>query len=331
MLLEVLYKTIEELRGRAQEHEQILRQNETRTRYALVDPLLTALGWNLSDPAQTVPEFSLKNAKRADYGLLGVPGAPPAVFIEAKSLGTSLESGLSQSIGYCLEDGVQYFGVTDGARWEIYDTHRPVPLPHKKVLEFNLRDGTHSVVLKALWLWRDNHAAGGTPVTPQAPEQPASGTGSEPARTEPMPPVTGDLPTLTGQQMAHLDDGTVALCPSKPDGIEFLKKHNAWGFIRLNRAPKYLALYISQPVSAIQFVGEVERVIDGDDPSSPVGTETEAYQPNRKLVVLKRGRLWRLAEQITLGVPRPGKAPQGPRYLELSELAIARTLDDLLD
>ena len=46
MLLEPLVSTIETIKGRIATHGASLRQNETRTRAALIDPLLTALGWD---------------------------------------------------------------------------------------------------------------------------------------------------------------------------------------------------------------------------------------------------------------------------------------------
>lgn len=330
MPLERLFQLIGELRDKAERHAVILRKNETRTRYALVDPLLTALGWDLADPDQVIPEFTVGTARRADYAMMRNDREPvPGLFVEAKALGTSISTGLSQSIGYCLEDGVQYFAVTDGMRWEVYDTHKPVPLADKKLLEFSFDDDTHNFALKALWLWRSNHVVSGPPATAEAPDLPGPATSPGPARTESKPEVPVDLPMLTSLQLAKLEDGDLVLCPSRPDGIEFLKTHNAWVNIRLNRSPRYLALYISQPVSAIQFLGEIDRIIDGDDPTSPLEIESELNQPGRKVVVLQEGRLWQLADPIGLGTPRPGKAPQGTRFLSLSQLVGARTMDDI--
>ena len=59
---------------------------ETRTKYALIDPVLQALGWNLASPAQAhfeyiIPDFS----KRADYALFRTDILKdPLVLLEAK-------------------------------------------------------------------------------------------------------------------------------------------------------------------------------------------------------------------------------------------------------
>ena len=46
--------------------------NETQTRVALIDPLLTALGWDVADPALVTPEYRT-DVGWADYALQG-PG-----------------------------------------------------------------------------------------------------------------------------------------------------------------------------------------------------------------------------------------------------------------
>ncbi len=153
MPLEDLLELVETLRKRIGEHGPLLSQNEIRTRYALIDPLLWGVGWDTEDPAQVVPEYALA-PKSADYALLGSDGRP-AMIVEAKKLDRPLRDGLSQSIAYCVEQGTPYFCVTDGRRWAIYETFRQVPVDKKLVTEFDvLKDSPAEVCLKALALWR---------------------------------------------------------------------------------------------------------------------------------------------------------------------------------
>ena len=49
MPLDDLVHVIETLQQRIKDHGDSLRQNETRTRMALIDPLLQALGWDVAD------------------------------------------------------------------------------------------------------------------------------------------------------------------------------------------------------------------------------------------------------------------------------------------
>ena len=51
-----LIELIQQLRERAQEHEDLLGVNESLVRYVLIDPLLRGLGWDTEDPHHMVPE-----------------------------------------------------------------------------------------------------------------------------------------------------------------------------------------------------------------------------------------------------------------------------------
>ena len=53
-----------ELSEKIRRHGDVFRNNETATRYSLIDPVLTALGWDLSDTSQVRPEFPLGGHER---------------------------------------------------------------------------------------------------------------------------------------------------------------------------------------------------------------------------------------------------------------------------
>ena len=159
MLLEPLVSTIEAIKGRIATHGTTLRQNETRTRTALIDPLLQALGWDAADPSLVTPEYRV-DVGWADYALLGVGNKPTAV-IEAKRLGSIVENHLEQAVGYCIQQGIAYAGVTDGNHWQLYRTFEPVPLVEKLVLDVSIADlPAHEAGLKLLLLWQMNLATG---------------------------------------------------------------------------------------------------------------------------------------------------------------------------
>lgn len=157
MLLDDLYQAIEKLRERMEDHQDKLKQSEALTRNALVDPLLRALGWDTEDPALAMPEYRLGSGF-ADYALLNA--GKPAIVIEAKKLGTPLYSAAEQSVTYCVNDGIRYFVATDGRKWDVYETHRPVPLAEKKIVSFDITDPTAGVCLDALVLWRRSVQSG---------------------------------------------------------------------------------------------------------------------------------------------------------------------------
>ena len=151
MLLEDLLQVVERIQGRIKEHGDQLGQSEALTRNALVDPLLRALGWDMEDPALVMPEYKVDSGF-ADYALLS--DGKPAIVIEAKKLGTPLDKAAAQGINYCINDGIAYFVATDGKQWDIYETHRQVPRPEKKIVGFDLDDASSDVCLDALALWR---------------------------------------------------------------------------------------------------------------------------------------------------------------------------------
>ncbi len=323
MLLDGLLQLVEGLRDRIKEHGDALRKSEMLTRYALIDPLLRELGWDTEDPKQVQPEYRSGKGS-ADYALLS--NGKPAILIEAKKLGTPLEDGLVQGINYSLVEGTPYFVITDGQRWEIYQPHKQVPIAEKRLLAFDLLNMAPSkVALQALSLWSPGVVTG----TINAAQTPI--VQSEAPQPKPQVVPTGQPPILGRSQLAAMHEGEVAICPSQPDGIDFLVKYNAWGFVKLARTPKYFALYVSDPVSAIEYFAEVEKIVDPASPDSPVVTNlhefSQYYGPGKKLVVLKRGKLWKLAEPICRG-PERRSVPQGLRYILHSKLAQAITLDD---
>ena len=179
MPLESLLQLVETLRERISAHRAALSQSEALTRYALIDPLLRELGWDTEDPSMVIPEYR-SGSGSADYALLN--NGSPAMMVEAKKLGTPLrDQVLAQGINYCLMEGTNHFAVTDGASWEIYHTHRPVPIDEKRIAEFNLNDPSPAgACLNALALWRPsiqsgNVATGSSPLfTPDQETSPSS-------------------------------------------------------------------------------------------------------------------------------------------------------------
>lgn len=151
MPLESLLELVETLRQRIDEHGAALRQSEALTRATLIDPLLRELGWDTEDPALVMPEYRLGRGY-ADYALLSK--SKPMIMVEAKKLGASLQDAASQGIGYCIEDGIGYFAVTDGRLWEIYETHKMAPIAEKLTVQFDITQSPPITCLKAMALWR---------------------------------------------------------------------------------------------------------------------------------------------------------------------------------
>ena len=158
-MLDSLVNIINTLKERIRAHRGELEENETRTRMALIDPLLTVLGWDTSDPGCVKPEYPVTGGK-ADYGLRNA-GPTPAAFIEAKKLGEPLESHREQMTRYSNMAGVKYAGLTNGDRWELYEVFSPASLDERRILDLSiLNDPSHQSALKLLLLWRPNLESG---------------------------------------------------------------------------------------------------------------------------------------------------------------------------
>lgn len=155
-MLDDLINVINTLKGRIRDHRGDLEENETRTRTALINPLLTVLGWDTSDPACVRAEHALSDGGRADYALRNA-GPTPAAFIEAKKLGESLEPHREQMTRYSNMAGVKYAGLTNGDRWELYEVFRQASLEERRILDLSIsRDPPSACALKLLLLWRPN-------------------------------------------------------------------------------------------------------------------------------------------------------------------------------
>ena len=83
-----LRDTIKEASRLVDAHGKHIASFEVRTRYALIDPILQALEWNLSDPSQVRLEHeTTKRPKspRVDYALFSTT-SKPVILVEAKLL-----------------------------------------------------------------------------------------------------------------------------------------------------------------------------------------------------------------------------------------------------
>ena len=225
MPLDDLVNVIETLQQRIKDHGDSLRQNETRTRMALIDPLLQALGWDVADPGVVTPEFNVGNG-RADYALLGTAGKPTAL-VEAKHLEEQLESSghQEQVFTYALMQQVKYAGLTNGNRWVLDDVSG-----ERRKLDVTIANlPAHQCALKFPLLWRPNLASG----APVAGSEPIVSSDSQ---TIPVVDIRRPvaLPSETSREdgwtsLAELQSVTGRPAPSAikfPNGVE--KEVNRW-------------------------------------------------------------------------------------------------------
>lgn len=154
MWLDELSKIVDDLATRINTHGNILTNSESTTRYALIDPLLSALGWHLSDPAQVRTEYSMETG-RLDYAMW--QGKRLCLIVEAKKLGASLDKNdpaIRQAIQYCYTSSCDYFVATDGNQWLGYDLMHKGTFEEKCMLNFTVVD--RRGIMDLFWLWPGN-------------------------------------------------------------------------------------------------------------------------------------------------------------------------------
>ncbi len=125
-IVAVVQKRIQQIRDRK---EVIGEQN---TKAALIDPILSALGWNLQEIDEVRREYRRKPQDNpVDYALL--LNRTECLFIEAKALEIDLcdRKWISQNMGYAAVAGVQWCVLTNGDEYRIYNSHAPVDVEQK--------------------------------------------------------------------------------------------------------------------------------------------------------------------------------------------------------
>ena len=131
---------IKEARRVLAAHYDYLKGNETRTRALVIDDVLTALGWDIKDPARVWLEERV-NGNWMDYVLWSSSERPLAV-VEAKSVGSGAKDGdRRQASGYAAEIGAPYTVLTNGGRWEAWEIVPGTPRKNSTFVEVHLATG----------------------------------------------------------------------------------------------------------------------------------------------------------------------------------------------
>jgi len=128
--------------------------------------------------------------------------------------------------------------------------------------------------------------------------------------------------------------GEVIICPSKPDGVDFLEKYNAWGYVNVSKSrnPEYFALYIGAPKSAIIYFGEIDSISEPLTSKSEIPGISEEdidkalFDKGKRIIFLKPNSLVKLENPVPLG---NNVILQSIRYISLNDLVKAKTVDDI--
>lgn len=117
-------------------------QTEEATKNALVMPLINALGYNVFDPTEVIPEFTAdvgtKKGEKVDYVI--VRDGQPTILIECKTVGSKLSlEHASQLFRYFSVTAARFAILTDGIRYQFYtDIEAPNKMDEKPFFEFSM-------------------------------------------------------------------------------------------------------------------------------------------------------------------------------------------------
>lgn len=117
-------------------------QTEEATKNALVMLLINALGYNVFDPLEVVPEYTadvgIKKGEKVDYAI--ILDGKPMILIECKSVGSKLElKHASQLYRYFSVTEARFVILTDGIEYLFYsDLESPNKMDEKPFFEFSM-------------------------------------------------------------------------------------------------------------------------------------------------------------------------------------------------
>ena len=104
----------------ADEYPGLFAENSSAMRYALIDPILWALGWRTWLPWECLPDLELRSRGKVDYGLFDRDGAI-AILVQSREPRRNWRSDRNSLAVYARGRTHGIAVLTDGIRWEIYD------------------------------------------------------------------------------------------------------------------------------------------------------------------------------------------------------------------
>lgn len=132
-----IVKVIETLRTQLGRHKHSgLKEYPTRTIF--IDPLLSALGWDVRDPDEVQLEYPTVDGKSVDYAMK--INRKPVFLLEAKNLTDPLDDvkSITQVVSYAANDGIEWCVLTNGIRYKVYKASEKASAPEKLLFEVSI-------------------------------------------------------------------------------------------------------------------------------------------------------------------------------------------------
>ena len=244
-----------------------LYPNERAVSTSIVVPILRALGWDDSDPAQVMPEYTNPRG-RVDYALSPSRNSP-AVFVEVKRVGQTAEAD-RQLFEYAFHEGAQIAVLTDGRIWNFYLPGQHGSYEDRRVYQLDVveRD-TNEIALRFRRYLERERVANGSALNDAQRDYHASASRRVAELT--IPKAWAQLiGEPDGLLIELLRERTEALCGHKPGDIvleEFLRSQQCDNIgapiaARPSRVRTLVVVDPSQPAAHEPAASQMENIID---------------------------------------------------------------------
>lgn len=136
-----LIDSLNQIASRVKDRLDVVKTEEA-TKNALIMPMLNALGYNVFDPLEVVPEFTadhgIKKGEKIDYAIFR--DSRPVILIECKAVGSDLSvKHESQLFRYFAVTDARFAILTNGIEYRFFtDIEAPNRMDEKPFFEFNL-------------------------------------------------------------------------------------------------------------------------------------------------------------------------------------------------
>ena len=137
---------------------EFLKTNEEATKTALILPFFSALGYNIFNPMEVVPEYTadvgIKKGEKVDYAIC--IDNKPQLLIEAKAVGDKLQNHDSQLFRYFSTTDVKFAILTNGLDYWLYtDLEKDNVMDESPFYQFNIQDLKDNDVIEISKLHRN--------------------------------------------------------------------------------------------------------------------------------------------------------------------------------
>jgi hypothetical protein len=125
-------------------------QTEEATKTAFIMPFITALGYDVFDPSEVIPEFVMdvgtKKGEKVDYVILH--DKQPIMIFECKKIGSALDLNHASQLYRYYSVGKARFGIlTDGAVYRFYtDLEEANKMDQRPFLEVDISNPQHPLI-----------------------------------------------------------------------------------------------------------------------------------------------------------------------------------------